>query len=619
MADTVQFEETKQDEDYYTGGCPVKLNKKVGGVTVLDGLKSYISQQLEDAEKGQSALIQKITDWNLRYKGNKEKKNYPFEGCANLVVPMTRWLTDTVVVRVLDVIFSTKKVWMVEAKKKEFIGIDRQLEDALDWWQRSIVHFRKKIYPALLQCIKIGKGVVKIEFVRKKKTITRYASPEEEADKSIKKYVTADGRKVVKIPKIVYEGCDVFPIDRQDFIISADSSTIEDADIVGFRFPSSLQEIKYKVKQKLYLKEAEAIGTEAQPDEKQDKANAEHKDLTPQSYEKPWLTELWLKYDVDGDGEPDDIVVTYHKETGTICRAIYNPMFYGFRPFEDFTFYPIEYSFDGDGTCAILEHLQEEMDSLHNQRLDRMNQINSMQVIIGPGMSEDQDYKTHPGKIWKADDIETAMREVRYSDVLPSSFNEEGLLNSYAEKSVGVTPGVMGIPSSDRPVFRETSLNLQEANKKFKLGIENIFRDLEKVGMTVLEMFAQFQPTWTYMEPQKGKYVSKTVDFPFEYLRDGLNVKLTASGDEINTDTRLERNIQMYNMLSDFYTKQAGVIGAIATPEVPPLLKLYMFQTLGTGSVLMRRILEDAGYTDAEELVQDPTNPKGKDEQEGNQ
>ena len=75
MADTVQFEETKQDEDYYTGGCPVKLNKKVGGVTVLDGLKSYISQQLEDAEKGQSALIQKITDWNLKYKGHKDKKS----------------------------------------------------------------------------------------------------------------------------------------------------------------------------------------------------------------------------------------------------------------------------------------------------------------------------------------------------------------------------------------------------------------------------------------------------------------------------------------------------------------------------------------------------------------
>uniref|UniRef100_A0A6H1ZG66 Portal protein n=1 Tax=viral metagenome TaxID=1070528 RepID=A0A6H1ZG66_9ZZZZ len=610
MADDVQFEETKQDDDYYTGGCPVKLDKKVKGVTVLDGLKSYIQQQLEDAEKGQAGLIKKITDWNLKYKGVKPKKVYPYEGAANLSIPMTRWLTDTVVVRVLDVIFSTKKVWTVEAKKEEFIGIDRQLEDALDWWQRSIVKFRRKIYPALLQCIKIGKGVIKIEFVRKKKTITRYASEEEKQDSSIKKYVTADGRKVVKVPKIVYEGCDIFPIDRQDFIISADSDTIEKADIVGFRFPSTLEEIKYKVKKKLYLKEADAIGAEKQPDEKADKAESEHKDITPQSYEKPWLTELWLKYDVDGDGEPDDIVVTYHKETGTICRCIYNPMFYGFRPFKDFTFYPIEYSFDGDGTCAILEHLQEEIDSLHNQRIDRMNQINSLQVVIGPGMEEDQDFKMYPGKQWKAMDLETAMKEIRWSDVLPSSFNEEGLLNSYAEKSVGVTPGVMGIPSSDRPVFRDTAINLQEANKKFKLGIENIFRDMEEIGMTVIEMFAQYQPIWTYMEPQKGKYVEKKVEFPFEFLRDGFNVKLSAASDEINTDTRLERNITTYQMLSDFYTKQAGIIGAIANPEVPPLLKLYMFQTLGKGTMLMRRILEDAGCVDAETLVEDPTNPK---------
>ena len=610
MAEPVKFDETKQDEDYYTGGCPVKLNKKVNGVTVLDGLKTYISQQLEDAERGQGELIKKITDWNLRYNGFREPKVYPYEGCANLAIPMTRWLTDTVVVRSLDIINSEKKVWIIEAKKKEFIDIARQLENALDWWQRSIVHFRRKVYPALLQCIKIGKGIVKIEFVRRKKTITRYASKEEAADKSIKKYVTADGRKVVKVPKIIYEGCDIFPIDRQDFIISADAATIEQADIVGFRFPSTTEEIKYKIKKGLYLKEAEAIGTEAQPDEKQDKAAAEHKDVTAGSYEKPWLRELWLKYDVDGDGEADDIVVTYHKDTGTICRCIYNPMFYGFRPFKDFTFYPVEYSFDGDGTCGILEHLQAEMDSVHNQRIDRMNQINNLQYIIGPGMAEDQDFKVHPGKQWKADDIETAMREVRWSDVLPSSFNEEGLLNSYAEKSVGVTPGVMGLPSSDRPVFRETAMNLQEANKKFKLGIENIFRDIEEIGMTVLEMFAQYEPTWTYMEPQKGKFVENSVEFPFEYLRDGFNVKLSASGDEINVDTRLERNITMYQMLSDFYTKQAGIIGAIGTPEVPPPLKLYMFQILGTGSKLMRRILEDAGFTDADDLVQDPTNPQ---------
>lgn len=615
MADTVQFDETKQDDDHYTGGCPVKLDKKIDGVTVLDGLKAYIQQQLEDAEKGQKGLIGKITDWNLKYKGVKPKKVYPYEGCSNLSVPLTRPLTDTVVVRVLDVIFSTKKVWMVEAKKPEFLGIDRQLEDALDWWQRSIVKLRRKIYPALLQCIKIGKGVIKIEFVRKKKTITRYATEEEKLDPGIKKYKTADGRRVVKVPKIVYEGCDIFPIDRQDFIISADADTIEKADIVGFRFPTTPEEIKYKVKKGIYLKAAEIIGAEKQPDEKVDKADAENKDITPHSYEKPWLRELWLKYDVDGDGETDDLAVTYHKETGTICRCIYNPMFYGFRPFKDFTFYPVEYSFDGDGTCGILEHVQEEVDSIHNQRIDRMNQINSMQLIIGPGMNEDQDFKVYPGKQWKADDLETAMREVRWSDVLPSSFQEEGLLHSLAEKSVGVTPGVMGIPSSDRPVFRDTAMNLQEANKKFKLGIENIFRDIEDLGMTVLEMFAQYEPTWTYMEPQKGKYVEKKVEFPFEFLRDGLNVKLSASSDEINIDTRLDRNITTYQMLSDFYTKQAGIIGAIANPEVPPLLKLYMFQTLGKGTMLMKRILTDAGLVDAEILVEDPTNPK----QEGNE
>ncbi|MCK7503210.1 MAG: hypothetical protein MZV70_03315 [Desulfobacterales bacterium] len=116
------------------------------------------------------------------------------------------------------------------------------------------------------------------------------------------------------------------------------------------------------------------------------------------------IWEIWLRYDVDEDGEEDDVVITYHRASKTILRAIYNPFFIGFRPFVAFTYNPSEFQFDGRGLVEMLEKSQLEVDAIHNQRRDRATLLNTpdfrgagrdavrqLQVRAGDGLYDQRD------------------------------------------------------------------------------------------------------------------------------------------------------------------------------------------------------------------------------------
>jgi len=622
--------QTKTDEEPFLGGCPIDLDRKLkDGRTVKQALEYEIAREVEESIQASYVQEDKIRKWNKQYQGIAEPKSDPYPGCANIFIPLTRWLTDTIVVRVFDVLFGQRKVWVFKALKPELADIVKKLEDSFDWWQKWVAHLKKTLYSPIMQSIKTGVGIIKFDYVRKKRTVVRYATEEEKKDKKLKKYRTAEGELVVKMPVTIYEGPVVRPVPREDFLISPDASSIKDARMVGMRFYLRKPEVELRIKQGYYYPEIidKFYSPQELDDTKQERLASKGIDIRITVPDKFRMYEIWTKFDVDDDGEEDDICVVWYHQNKTICRAIYNPFFYGMRPFKDLVFYPVEYSFDGDGTCQILEQIQHEVNTQHNQRLDRMNQINAP-MYIRRSDSTSTDFKIYPGKIWDVDDIETSIKELRFSDVYASTWQEESVLNSYAEKSVGVTPHVMGQPTSERPVAKDTNLLLQEANKKFKFGIENFRGDLGETGMMLLELFAQYQPVWIEVDSKTEVVQSRTLNFPLEYIRDGIAVDMAASTELLNTEVRIARNQQAYAMLSDYSNKLGGMISAVVSPNVPPAMKEYIIEVSKTGKKLMQRIFEDFDIIDASELIKEipaelaqqtppPMPPQGMPPQQG--
>jgi len=616
-------ESVKAEFEGFRGGLPVDLDKKMSsGNTLREDLSGHIKELLDTELKNQSARIEKIGRGEKQYKGEKEPKNWPFPNCANTHSQLTRSNVDNIFVRIADGLFNKVKVWVMKARKPEFVDIDREVEEGLNWLQKHMLKFKQSVLSPLLQCLKTGTGIVFIEWVEKPDTQYVYASESEIADKTVKTYPTASGRMLKKVSSM-YKGPKIHPVSRKDFVISSDAKTIQDAYLVGFRKYMRKPELELRTKKIDVFtrkpiwdkKEADKIKLPDDWDEEEkERAEREGKELEKPERIAPYeIWQLWTKYDVDEDGEEDDIIVTFHKETGAMPRVIFNPTFYGFRPFVALKFYPTEYSFDGEGICDILFNLQEQIDTLNNQLIDRLHQINAPILFAraGSGITPDA---LAPGKVRFTDgEPEQDLWEFRFSDQTYSVHPEIERLTAMADRVCGITPEVMGMPTAERPVARETFARIQEANKKFKYGIDNLRDCINEIGMMLLDFFAQYQPVYTYTKKQGGTFVEKTMNFPQMYLRDGIDIDLATSTEMLNQEVRREINTQLFQLLMTYYQQIAPMWQAIVNPTTPPDFKKYCMALIGVGNTLLDRIIKDFNQPDSEQLlinVEEIVNPQ---------
>jgi hypothetical protein len=511
-------------------------------------------------------------------------------------------------------IWDRSKVWLFKAQKPEFIGVDKEIENAMDWFQKNILHFKQKMLSPILQCVKTGTGIVKIDWREKRRLVPRYATPEEIKDKNVNKYkLRGTQRRGVKYIETEYVGPDIFPVDRKDFVISADATSMQDAYIVGHKFPLRKPELEARTLQKntegnsLYDPEAvkKLVTPPAIDDGKERRAEMQGKTIDYVDKVQPyWIWEIWVKFDVDEDGEEDDIVITMEPESGEILRCIYNPLFKGFRPFVDFVFYPHEYCFDGEGVVEILEKIQIEVDSLHNLRNDRLASINAPETLIRAGAGLD-DFQRSPGKVHmihgEIDD--TVIRELQYSDRTFSTYQEEDRLIAFADRAAGTPPVAMGFAESERPVAKETFARQHEMQRRFNYGIQNIMYKVVELGYMFLEFFAQYQPEYAYRTEVGGAYEEQTINFPLDMIRDGFKIEIEGATRLTSQEERREASMAKYQLLSDYYTKIAGMINALGMPQTPVPLKQFIMRVLEPSDKIMADILKDFNCVDAEEYI----------------
>ena len=525
--------------------------------------------------------------------------------CANVAIPLTRSNTDAIFVRIIDAIFNKVKLWIAKAQKKQFVGFDKELEEQLNWFQKNILQLKKKLFSPLLECVKTGTGLVMIVNEEKHDARMDYATPAELKDPNVKKY-SAKGTpsKLVKRIDKTYTGPNIYPIPRSDWVMSSDATSIDDAYMCGYRVRLRKPQIDVKVRQDLYdKKEVEKLTAPDKVDEATERrAEAQGKEIKKTEYEGQYeIWQLHMYYDVDEEGEEEDIVISYHRNTGAILRCIYNPLFRKFRPFQDFVFYPTEYCSDGEGICEILEPLQKVADTLMNQTLDTQTLMNAPWIFVRGGIGLDN-LRPSPGKtIPVLGELEGNIQIIQHPGPPPVTFQITDRIYALADRAVGITPAVMGISTAERPVAKETVALQTEANKKFKAGIDNLRDKLSEFAWKLIDFFTQYHPTYEYGDMGK----ERTIKFPTEYMRDGINIELATSSEMLNQEIRREITLTIYQILSDYMTKIAGMAQMLVNPQVPSGFKKLIIDGNKISVKLLNRLLEDFEIKDAEDLVLD--------------
>ena len=223
-------------------------------------------------------------------------------------------------------------------------------------------------------------------------------------------------------------------------------------------------------------------------------------DVTLDQYE---FIECYRRWDMDEDGFEEEIVVwiSPHLE-GRIFGWDYLDNIYatGRRPFRFGRYLSQPQRLYGLSFPEVIRDIQDEINTIHNQRVDAGTIQNMPGGFFRAGMTMPPDrFRTRPGE-WVPLQVEDLRRDLMYHQWNGTPIfgqNEESLLYQYFERLTGITDLALGRQPNRVGATRTasgTAALLSEAGLRFKTSMEAFQRFWVGIFEDVLALDQQYLP-----------------------------------------------------------------------------------------------------------------------------
>ena len=569
-----------------------------------------------DRATKETAWQDAIKQWRARMpEGVKE---FPWEGASNLIFPITAMHADPVYADMMQT-FHAAEFWNVIANRPDRVGSANSMREALKAIDRDFLKMRTVNRRNFLWNTVLGTAIYKTHY----KYEARHTRGYNEAGE------IANVVKTISQPKI-----DWVPLN--DFYIPADAWDIDpDAPVGGARwvaqqFRMTLGQLNQKAEERNLLVEPawdksavkevsafiEELGTRETSEGKIENTIREEDDqFKPFRDPKVTLYECHARFDVNGDGIDEDIVVIWHQPTMTILRALYQPFLHGKRPFHDINYLPT-FSFYGMGIAETSEWAQTTLTKLLNGTVDNVMLVNTRMYSAPLGSNIEPGEPIYPGKIWMVGPNEK-VSEVRMGDINPSLPLTMQSLMQWAELRDSVPEIRSGDMSSlpSRTPAQTTESILREGKRKFDEIFASMRVPLGTMGLRVIQLVAQYaredpQHWINYFTNTLGQddaaKVMDVLQSPIDTIGDSYGVTPMATSAQSNRFAERQELVGLLQILSQIYPQLVQT--ALLIEQVPPgsVAADTALAAYQGGVEMISRLLERFDIQNPEQYVPNP-------------
>ena len=448
------------------------------------------------ARTGMRELLKRLDKWMQFYESDLPPKDFPWEGCSNVNIPLIQSHIDTWHAAMNDIML-TPRPWMtVSAPANVNVPNIKDgalaVQDALYQVQDELCGLRAVCDRWNLNSLVQQAGIVKYRWVEEFRTVKRRQPVVDEAGLPV---VDANGQPVVKAQTVQepkFKGPKAEIVDLHNFVIfPLTAESIEDAQIVGDRYRLTADQIRRKVKDGLWDKaEAESclermssdagFSDPAGPDDSQDDREGVER-MADAEY--VWFWELIAPYDADGDGLAEDCVFVIEADSGTVVRATTYPYWHGRRYYIAQRPFPRpRQRFFGRCLPQILEHMQREMNAVHNQRADATTISISPPFLRLRTSDVDADLvKFYPGAEILVDSMDE-IQQLAVSPMIPG-IELEQQAKDWSERASPINDLAMGRQTEGT---KKTLGEVQIVTAKSGQRVADVVSRLQEEGMTEL-------------------------------------------------------------------------------------------------------------------------------------
>lgn len=439
--------------------------------------KNLVLSRFRWSEQWRRPWDDKWLRWYKTFRGIVPKLPEGEEDRSNLHIPYTYSTVDAVRSKLLTACFANRPYVSFVPKDADDVENAKNMETLVDsQMNRTDVEFMVRMYQLFTDMLIYGGCPYEVGWRYELRKIKRKVPMVDESGILL-------GYEEQEIEVVNWDDPDFQPFMIDDLYPDPEGTSIDDCSWVIRRRYITRKELEAKIDEGIYkVKDLEAINQAGDriSEGKQDRlaaigaadAYADEADVGGRRYE---LLEMW----------EDDRVTTVINRTEVI-RDEANPFWHGKKPFGFAKFDPLNGEFYGISLVEIIEHLQAELNTTRNQRIDATSQtINRMWIVLkGMGL-EPADLVSRPNGIIWVDSMEEVPKEVEFKPPDPAAYQEESIIKADIQEATSTYNEARGAPSDTKRTATENAIRERSTNIRF----ETKLRIFEALGLKRLGFF----------------------------------------------------------------------------------------------------------------------------------
>jgi hypothetical protein len=454
-------------------------------------------QKIRDSRQGMAPLLRDVEKWRKRYESELPDKSFPWPDCSNLNVPITQTHVDTYKAHIKSVITSVSPYVLVSTSSKAKKAKAGLVQRAVHNMQEDRMKLSESLNDTIQESLIAGTCVGKVVWREDYRTVR---DEEPETDPLGMPVIGPDGRPAVKLvekeePR--YRGPKVELVDLDNFVVYP--LTVKDAEsatLIGDKYRLTADEIRRRVKKGIFDADAANSLLDAMGNEQgQTETSEEYKDsidgISKVDFGELWFWEVIAPYDYNKDGLQEDCLFVLEEKTGTIVRAIQFPYWHGRRYYVPIRPFPRAKRFFGRALPKILEGVQDELNAVHNQRVDATTiaMTKAFKTRNNSGIDMDAQIIT-PGAVIPMKEMDD-LQEIDINPLVPG-VDVEQISRDWGERASGVTDIASGKGTEEQKTLGEVRLVSAQGGARFSDTIEELQASTVEITEQVMGLMYQY-------------------------------------------------------------------------------------------------------------------------------
>jgi hypothetical protein len=142
----------------------------------VSNLMEYLRTEIPQALSDRAPLEERWIKYHLGYRAMPvdTRKDFPFIGAANLVLPVIATDVDTVFSRLMGILFAPDNLWSCKPLNEMMVDYAPRLQEFLQWAQTAELGVYGAIADFLLELCKLGTGILKTRYTRETKQVYQF-------------------------------------------------------------------------------------------------------------------------------------------------------------------------------------------------------------------------------------------------------------------------------------------------------------------------------------------------------------------------------------------------------------------------------------------------------------